>query len=65
MNMEWIVSRGQSGNRVFTDSVFDGLEEFFMFVCPVEESRVLSQVMEGLTIHMAIFDIATVKSKVS
>ena len=55
MNMNRIVSRGHSKkDHVFANSVFDGLEEFFMFVCPVEGSRVLNQIIEGLTIHMEV-----------
>ena len=65
MNVKRILSGGHSKNRIFADSVFDGLEKLFMFMSPVERSRVLDQVVEGLTVNVEVLDITTVESKAS
>ena len=36
-----------------------------MFVCPMEGSRILNQVVEGLTVHMEVFDKSTLEPKAS
>ena len=63
MNVKRIIARRYSKDRVFTNSILDRLEKFFVFMRPVERSRVLNQVVERLTVHMEVLDIATVKSK--
>ena len=60
-----IISRRYSKDRIFASSVLNWLELFFVFVCPVERRRVLDQVVEGLTVHLEVLDIATIQSKAS
>ena len=65
MNVKGIISGGYRKDRVFADSVLDRLEQFFVFVCPVEGGQILNQVVKGLTIQMEFFNIATVEAKAS
>ena len=60
-----IVSRRHGENRVLADPDFDWLEEFFVFVCPVEWSWVSDQIVKRLGAHMKVLDVTATEAKAS